>query len=71
MLKEQDDEHLLVLETDGVLMTDPKFRSGCLFWHTRTVAHRCFEIERQSQAVSVILKHGTHAYAIDNVCSLM
>lgn len=26
VLKEQDDEHLLVLETDGVLMTDPKFR---------------------------------------------
>jgi len=25
-LKQQDDEHLLVLETDGVLMTDPKFR---------------------------------------------
>lgn len=26
MLKEQDDEELLVLETDAVLMTDPKFR---------------------------------------------
>ncbi|DBA66373.1 TPA: putative L-ascorbate peroxidase 7, chloroplastic [Trebouxia sp. C0005] len=25
-LKQQDDEHLLVLETDGVLMTDPKFK---------------------------------------------
>ena len=30
VLKEQDDEHLLVLETDGVLMTDPKFRLACL-----------------------------------------
>ena len=26
MLKEQDDKDLLVLETDGVLMTDPNFR---------------------------------------------
>ena len=26
VLKEQDDEDLLVLETDGVLMTDSKFR---------------------------------------------
>ena len=26
VLKEQDDEDLLVLEPDGVLMTDPKFR---------------------------------------------
>lgn len=26
VLKEQDDDELLVLETDGVLMTDPKFR---------------------------------------------
>lgn len=30
VLKEQDDEHLLVLETDGVLMTDPKFRPWAL-----------------------------------------
>ena len=32
MLKEQDDEDLLVLETDAVLITDAKFRYTIKLW---------------------------------------
>ena len=32
MLKEQEDDDLLVLETDAVLMTDAKFRYAVKLW---------------------------------------